>query len=69
MRIAHTTYRHGTSTLSAALGIAAGQVIAALKPRYRHQKFLAFLRQIERSCRHVTGANVVPVELHPMIEN
>src|SRR4051812_6641279 len=40
-------YRHGTSTLFAALDIATGQVTAALK------EFLAFLKQIERAYRDV----------------
>jgi hypothetical protein len=36
-RRSHDYYRHGTSTLFAALDIATGQVTAALKPRHRHQ--------------------------------
>ncbi len=48
-RRSHDYYRHGTSTLFAALDIATGQVTAALKPRHRHQEFLAFLGQIERA--------------------
>ena len=52
-RRSHDYYRHGISTLFAALDIATGQVTAALKPRHRHQEFLAFLRQIERAYRHV----------------
>ena len=50
-RRSHDYYRHGTTTLFAALEIATGQVTAALKPRHRHQEFLAFLRQIERTYR------------------
>ena len=41
--------RHGTSTLFAALEIATGQVVAACKPRHRHQEFLAFLKQVTRA--------------------
>ena len=52
-RRSHDYYRHGTSTLFAALDIATGQVTAALKPRHRHQEFLAFLKQIERTYRDV----------------
>ena len=48
-RRSHDYYRHGTSTLFAALDIATGQVTAALKPKHRHQEFLAFLKQIERT--------------------
>ena len=42
-RRSHDYYRHGTTTLFAALEIATGQVTAALKPKHRHQEFLAFL--------------------------
>ena len=52
-RRSHDYYRHGTSTLFAALDIATGQVTAALKRRHRHQEFLAFLKQIERAYRDV----------------
>ena len=39
-RKSHDYYRHGTSTLFAALDIATGEVTAALKPQHRHQEFL-----------------------------
>jgi transposase len=69
-RRSHDYYRHGTTTLFAALDIATGQVTAALKQRHRHQEFLAFLKQIERTYRHVldevTGE---PVELHLVMDN
>ncbi len=45
----HDYFRHGTTTLFAALDIAAGTVIAQCKPRHRHQEFLSFLNHIERS--------------------
>ena len=48
-RRTHDYKRHGTATLFAALEIATGQVTAAVKPRHRHQEFLAFLRQIDRA--------------------
>jgi hypothetical protein len=64
-----TTTRHDTSTLFAALDIATGQVTAALKPRHRHQEFLAFLRQIERTNRHVVDQDGEPVELHLVMDN
>ncbi len=35
-RRSHDYYRHGTTTLFAALDIATGQVTASLKPRHRH---------------------------------
>jgi len=68
-RRSHDYYRHGTSTLFAALDIATGQVTAALKPRHRHQEFLAFLKQIERAYRHVLDEDGEPVELHLVMDN
>lgn len=68
-RRSHDYYRHGTSTLFAALDIATGQVTAALKPRHRHQEFLAFLKQIERAYRHVLDEGGEPVELHLVMDN
>ncbi len=68
-RRSHDYYRHGTSTLFAALDIATGQVTAALKPRHRHQEFLAFLKQIERTYRHHVDGAGNPVELHLVMDN
>ncbi len=69
-RRSHDYYRHGTSTLFAALDSATGQVTAALKPRHRHQEFLAFLQQIERTYRNVLDPETgQPVELHLVMEN
>jgi transposase len=45
--VRHDYYRHGTTTLVAALDVANGQVFAQCKPRHRHQEFLAFLRHLE----------------------
>jgi transposase len=68
-RRSHDYYRHGTTTLFAALEIATGQVVAALKPKHRHQEFLAFLKQIERSYRSVVDDDGVPIELHLVMDN
>jgi transposase len=68
-RRSHDYYRHGTSTLFAALDIATGQVTASLKKRHRHQEFLAFLRQIERTYRDVVDEAGDPVELHLVMDN
>jgi transposase len=68
-RRSHDYYRHGTTTLFAALDIATGQVTGALKPRHRHQEFLAFLKQIERAYRHHLDADGQPVELHLVMDN
>ncbi|CAN5179829.1 IS630-like element ISMsm5 family transposase [soil metagenome] len=48
-RRTHDYKRHGTTTLFAALEIATGQVVGALKPRHRGQEFLSFLRQLDRA--------------------
>ena len=45
----HDYVRHGTTTLFAALEIATGKVTAAVKPRHRHQEFLAFLKQVAKA--------------------
>lgn len=68
-RRSHDYYRHGTTTLFAALDIATGQVTAALKPRHRHQEFLAFLKQIERTYHDVLDTDGEPVELHLVMDN
>ncbi|MDS0133561.1 MULTISPECIES: IS630 family transposase [unclassified Amycolatopsis] len=54
--------RHGTTSLFAALEVATGQVISAVKRRHRHQEFLAFLRTIDKT---------VPTELdvHVILDN
>jgi transposase len=41
--------RHGTTTLFTALEVATGTVTAAVKPRHRHQEFLAFLKQVAKA--------------------
>jgi transposase len=64
-RRSHDYVRHGTSTLFAALEIATGKVTAAVKPRHRHQEFLAFCKQVERAYPdHGAGT-----ELHLIMDN
>ena len=48
-RRTHDYYRHGTTSLFAALDIATGKVIGRCHQRHRHQEFLRFLEQIERT--------------------
>jgi transposase len=60
-RRSHDYIRHGTSTLFAALEVATGKVTAAVKPRHRHQEFLAFLKQLTRA--YPAG------ELHLVMDN
>ena len=57
----HDYVRHGTTTLFAALEIATGTVTAAVKPRHRHQEFLAF-------CKHLARA-YPDRELHLVMDN
>ena len=47
--VTHDYIRHGTTTLFAELDVATGEVMTQCKPRHRHQEFLGFLRQIEKS--------------------
>jgi putative transposase len=47
--VTHDYIRHGTTTLFAALDVATGEVLTQCRPRHRHQEFLGFLRQIEKS--------------------
>jgi putative transposase len=47
-RRSHDYYRHGTTSLFAALDVATGKVIGKCYPKHRHQEFLAFLKQIEK---------------------
>jgi hypothetical protein len=41
--------RHGTTTLSAALNVLAGSVVGRCMQRHRHQEFIRFLNEIERT--------------------
>jgi transposase len=60
--VTHDDFRHGTTTLFAALDVANGTVIGQCKPRHRHQEFLSFLRHVER--------NVPPdLAVHLIVDN
>lgn len=41
-------YRHGTTTLFAALEVATGRVIGQCQPRHTQRQFLGFLRTLDR---------------------
>jgi transposase len=60
--VTHDYFRHGTTTLFAALNVLDGSVITQCKPRHRHQELLAFLRHLDRN---------VPadVDLHLVLDN
>jgi putative transposase len=60
--VTHDYVRHGTTTLFAALNMLNGTVLAACKPRHRHQEFLAFLRAIDKA--------VPPqLDIHAIVDN
>lgn len=58
-RRTHDYYRHGTTSLFAALDIATGQVIGRCRPQHRQQEFLHFLGQIERTVPAGLGVHLV----------
>ena len=51
--------RHGTTSLFAALEVATGQVISAVKRRHRQQEFLAFLRTIDKNVPAALDVHVI----------
>jgi transposase len=61
-RQTHDYERHGTTTLFAALHVAAGKIIAQCQPRHRHQEFLGFLKQID-------GATDAALDVHLILDN
>jgi transposase len=61
-RQTHDYERHGTTTLFAALNVAAGKIIAQCQPRHRHQEFLRFLKQIDT-------ATDPTLEVHLILDN
>lgn len=60
--VTHDYVRHGTTTLFAALDIAASRVIARCKPKHRHQEFISFLKQIDKQTPQ-------DLDLHLVIDN
>ena len=61
-RRTHDYYRHGTTSLFAALDVATGKVIGQCHKQHRHQEFLRFLARINEQ---------VPaeLELHLVLDN
>jgi transposase len=57
--ITHDYYRHGTTTLFAALDVASGTVLTQCKPRHRHQEFLAFLRHLDAALPPALDAHLI----------
>jgi putative transposase len=60
--VTHDYFRHGTTTLFAALDIATGNVLTRCKRRHRHQEYLDFLKHLDTN---------VPQELdvHLVVDN
>ena len=71
--VTHDYFRHGTTTLFAALDIANGTVIGQCKTRHRHQEFLTFLRHIERNVPKDLDIHLVmdnyATHKHPKVRN
>lgn len=61
-RQTHDYERHGTTTLSAALDVAAGKIIGQCQPRHRHQEFLRFLETVD-------AAMAPDVPVHLILDN
>lgn len=60
--VTHDYYRHGTTTLFAALDVAKGTVLTQCKQHHRHQEFLGFLR-------HIDAAVPASLDLHLIVDN
>lgn len=58
-RHTHDYYRHGTTSLFAALDIATGQVIGQCQSRHRQREFIRFLDQIERTVPAALAVHLV----------
>ena len=58
----HDYVRHGTTTLFAALNVAAGTVSGRCFPQHRHQEFLRFLRQLDTEYEQ-------ELDLHLVLDN
>ncbi len=55
----HDYYRHGTTTLFAALNYLDGKIISRTEHRHRHIEWLRFLRQIEKETSRKLDIHVV----------
>jgi transposase len=58
----HDYYRHGTTTLFAALDVASGKVLSRCKPGHGHQQFIDFLR-------HIDANTPKELPLHLIVDN
>lgn len=60
--VTHSYVRHGTTTLSAALDIATGEMLIHCKARHRHRDFLSFLR-------HTNTHVAADLDVHVVLDN
>lgn len=63
-RQTHDYYRHGTTSLFAALDVKTGEVVGKCLRRHRHQEFLKFLRHLDAAVRREPGT-----EIHLVLDN
>jgi transposase len=49
-RQTHDYYRHGTTTLFAALNVASGKVISECRDRHRTADYISFLKLVDKKC-------------------
>jgi transposase len=63
-RRTHDYYRHGTTSLFAALDVATGKVIGKCHRRHRHQEFLKFLKHLDKTIEKPPGQ-----EVHLILDN
>jgi len=61
-RQTHDYKRHGTTTLFAALDVAAGKIIGQCQSRHRHQEFLRFLKKVD-------AATTPALTVHLILDN
>ncbi len=68
----HDYKRHGTTTLFAALDVASGELLKDCMPQHRHQEFLKFMHQVERSVASDLSIHVVldnyATHKHPVVK-
>jgi len=60
----HDYVRHGTTSLFAALNVLTGEIIGRCQGRHRHQEFIKFLNDLDRSIPVEDG-----VEIHLIMDN
>lgn len=63
-RCTHDYFRHGTTSLFAALNVATGEVIGKCHRRHRHQEFLKFLKHLDQTIEKEPG-----MEIHLVMDN